>query len=88
MDAEKGVQLLRLVDPDVTVPIHIDDYDVFCSPLEDFIKEVEAAGFGDKVVYLDKGDKYRFANSTKNHAHYITDFRSLCPEALEPKLKT
>jgi L-ascorbate metabolism protein UlaG (beta-lactamase superfamily) len=61
MDAEQGVRLMRLVDPDVTVPIHFDDYDVFCSPLDDFKKEVEAAGFGDRVVYLDRGDEYRFA---------------------------
>ncbi|KAK4238322.1 glycosyl hydrolase family 61-domain-containing protein [Achaetomium macrosporum] len=61
MDATQGVHLMRLVDPDVTVPIHFDDYDVFCSPLDDFKKEVEAAGFGDRVVYLDRGDEYRFA---------------------------
>jgi L-ascorbate metabolism protein UlaG (beta-lactamase superfamily) len=61
MDAKQGVQLMRLVDPDVTVPIHFDDYDAFCSPLDDFKKEVEAAGFADRVVYLDRGDEYRFA---------------------------
>ncbi|KAL2015469.1 hypothetical protein VTK56DRAFT_5394 [Thermocarpiscus australiensis] len=60
MDAKQGVQLMRLVDPDVTVPIHFDDYDVFLSPLDDFKKEVEAAGLGGKVVYLDRGDEYRF----------------------------
>ncbi|KAK3306338.1 beta-lactamase-like protein [Chaetomium strumarium] len=61
MDAKQGVQLMRLVDPDVTVPVHFDDYDVFCSPLDDFKKEVEAAGLADRVVYLDRGDEYRFA---------------------------
>ncbi|KAL2127498.1 hypothetical protein VTI74DRAFT_10630 [Chaetomium olivicolor] len=61
MDAKQGVQLMRLVDPDVTVPIHFDDYDVFCSPLDDFKKEVEAAGLKDKVVYLDRGDEYRLS---------------------------
>lgn len=60
MDAKQGVQLMRLVNPDVTVPIHYDDYDVFMSPLEDFKREVEAAGFGDRVVYLNRGDEYRF----------------------------
>ncbi|KAK4031267.1 beta-lactamase superfamily domain-containing protein [Parachaetomium inaequale] len=60
MDGAQGVQLMRLVDPDVTVPIHFDDYDVFCSPLDDFKKEVDAAGFGDKVVYLDRGDEFKF----------------------------
>jgi L-ascorbate metabolism protein UlaG (beta-lactamase superfamily) len=60
MDGEQGVQLMQLIHPDVTVPIHFDDYDVFCSPLDDFKKEVNAAGLGDKVVYLDRGDEYRF----------------------------
>ncbi|EAQ88551.1 hypothetical protein CHGG_05170 [Chaetomium globosum CBS 148.51] len=61
MDGEQGVQLMQLIHPDVTVPIHFDDYDVFCSPLDDFKKEVDAAGLGDKVVYLNRGDEYRFA---------------------------
>jgi L-ascorbate metabolism protein UlaG (beta-lactamase superfamily) len=60
MDAKQGLQLMRLVDPDVTVPIHYDDYDVFMSSLEDFKKEVQAAGLGDRVVILDRGDEYQF----------------------------
>jgi L-ascorbate metabolism protein UlaG (beta-lactamase superfamily) len=56
MDAQQGVQLMRLVDPDVTVPIHFDNYDAFCSPLDDFKKEVAEAGFTDRVVYLDRGE--------------------------------
>lgn len=61
MDAKQGVKLMRLMDPDVTIPIHYDDYDVFLSPLEDFKKEVVQAGLKDKVVYLDRGDQYRFS---------------------------
>ncbi|KAK4121522.1 Metallo-hydrolase/oxidoreductase [Parathielavia appendiculata] len=61
MDAKQGVQLMRLVDPDVTVPIHFDDYDVMLSSLNDFKKEVAAAGLEDRVVYLDRGEEYRFA---------------------------
>ena len=60
MDAKMGVQLMRLVNADVTVPIHYDDYDVFLSPLSDFKKAVDEAGFGEKVVYLDRGDEYSF----------------------------
>ncbi|KAM0801649.1 hypothetical protein BDR22DRAFT_154763 [Usnea florida] len=60
MDAEQGVQLVRLIGPDVTIPIHYDDYDVFLSPLSDFKKAMEEAGLGDKVVYLDRKDAYRF----------------------------
>lgn len=36
------------------------DYDVFLSPLEDFKKAMEEAGLGDKAVYLDRKDAYRF----------------------------
>ncbi|KAK5132542.1 hypothetical protein LTR08_008859 [Meristemomyces frigidus] len=60
MDAAQGVQLMSLINPDVTIPVHYDDYDVFLSPLEDFKKAVSSAGWEDKVVYLDRADQYRF----------------------------
>lgn len=65
MDATQGIQLMQLVDPDVTIPIHYDDYAVFLSPLEDFKKAVQSAGWDGKVVCLDQGDGYRFA--VKSH---------------------
>ncbi|KAL4910524.1 hypothetical protein BDW74DRAFT_164425 [Aspergillus multicolor] len=61
MDAKQGVELMQLVKPDVTIPIHYDDYDVFASPLSDFKEQVERAGLGGGVVYLDRGEEYRFA---------------------------
>lgn len=61
MDAKQGVQLMQLINPEVTIPIHYDDYDVFLSPLDDFKKAVESAGWSNKVVYLNRGDQYRFA---------------------------
>ncbi|KAF2015698.1 hypothetical protein BU24DRAFT_422007 [Aaosphaeria arxii CBS 175.79] len=67
MDANQGIQLMELVDPDLTVPIHYDDYDVFMSPLEDFKKAVEEAGWTEKVVYLDRKDEFKFkVNSQLN----------------------
>jgi L-ascorbate metabolism protein UlaG (beta-lactamase superfamily) len=60
MDAKQGLELVRLINPDLTIPIHYDDYDVFQSPLDDFVKEMESAGLSDKVVYLDRKDQYRF----------------------------
>ncbi|KAI4128022.1 MAG: hypothetical protein LQ338_002913 [Usnochroma carphineum] len=60
MDGEQGLGLVKLIDPDLTIPIHFDDYDVFRSPLEDFKKKIVEAGLQDKVVYLDRKDKYRF----------------------------
>lgn len=60
MDAEQGIGLMKLIGADVTIPVHFDDYDVFLSPLEDFKKAVEREGWGEKVVYLDRGDEYQF----------------------------
>lgn len=61
MDAKQGLQLLQLIKPDITIPIHYDDYDVFLSPLQDFKKAVDEAGLNGKVVYLDRGDGYKFS---------------------------
>ena len=61
MDAKQGVQLMQLIQPDVTIPIHYDDYNVFLDPLDNFKKAVDEAGLSGKVVYLDRGDGYRFA---------------------------
>ncbi|KAL8849336.1 MAG: hypothetical protein Q9221_005687 [Calogaya cf. arnoldii] len=60
MDAEQGLGLIKLIDPDLTIPVHYDDYDVFLSTLDDFKKKIEEAGLQDKVVYLDRKDRYNF----------------------------
>jgi L-ascorbate metabolism protein UlaG (beta-lactamase superfamily) len=44
MDAREGADLLEIVRPGTTVPIHHDDYGVFTSPLSDFLAEVERRG--------------------------------------------
>ena len=40
MDARQGADLVALLSPPVTVPVHYDDYDRFKSPLGDFVSEV------------------------------------------------
>ncbi|KAF4155898.1 hypothetical protein CNMCM8927_001623 [Aspergillus lentulus] len=60
MDAQQGVELVRLIKPDLTIPIHFDDYDVFASSLEDFKIEMQKAGLAGQVVYLDRKEAYRF----------------------------
>ncbi|KAI0146986.1 Metallo-hydrolase/oxidoreductase [Xylariaceae sp. FL1272] len=62
MDGKQGVELMKLLNPDLTIPIHFDDYSVFLSPLSDFKEEVKKLGkqWEDRVVYLDRGDTYRF----------------------------
>jgi L-ascorbate metabolism protein UlaG (beta-lactamase superfamily) len=36
MDADQGADLVELLSPRLTVPVHYDDYSVFRSPLSDF----------------------------------------------------
>lgn len=64
MDAAQGIQLMSHVKPEVTIPIHYDDYNVFLSPLSDFKEAVKSADWDDKVVYLDRADKYSFTVRT------------------------
>jgi L-ascorbate metabolism protein UlaG (beta-lactamase superfamily) len=60
MDAEQGVEAIRIINPREVIPIHYNDYEVFKSPLEDFKRAVEAAGFQDRVKYLSHGETYNF----------------------------
>lgn len=46
MDGAQGAGLVELVRPRHTVPVHVDDYGVFRSPLSDFLDEVRARRLG------------------------------------------
>jgi L-ascorbate metabolism protein UlaG (beta-lactamase superfamily) len=70
MDAEQGVEAVKLIDPETAIPIHYNDYDVFKSPLEDFKQAVEAAGLSQKMVYLAHGDTYDFNAPTKQSGKF------------------
>jgi L-ascorbate metabolism protein UlaG (beta-lactamase superfamily) len=60
MDGEQGVELLRLLEPDVAVPVHYDDYTVFRSPLDDFRAAAEGAGLAVDIRYLARGERFTF----------------------------
>jgi L-ascorbate metabolism protein UlaG (beta-lactamase superfamily) len=60
MDAQQGVELMRIVNPRRAIPIHYNDYDVFQSPLSDFQREVTAAALHERVHYLRHGETYAF----------------------------
>lgn len=60
MDAVQGIEMMRIVQPRVALPIHYDDYTVFTSPLADFREAVHAAGLAERVRYLSHGDTYDF----------------------------
>jgi L-ascorbate metabolism protein UlaG (beta-lactamase superfamily) len=61
MDAKQGVQAVRIIQPQVAIPIHYNDYTVFKSPLEDFQKAVAEANLATEVHYLSHGETYTFA---------------------------
>jgi L-ascorbate metabolism protein UlaG (beta-lactamase superfamily) len=60
MDAEQGVEAMRIVDPSTAIPIHYNDYEAFKSPLEDFERAISEAGLEDRVHYLSHGDTHEF----------------------------
>jgi L-ascorbate metabolism protein UlaG (beta-lactamase superfamily) len=60
MDGKQGVEAIKMVDPRTAIPIHFNDYNVFKSPLEDFMQAVAAAGLEDRVHYLNSGETYMF----------------------------
>ena len=60
MNAEQGLEAMRIMDARTAIPIHYNDYTRFESPLEDFKRAVTNAGFDDRVHYLAHGDTYEF----------------------------
>jgi L-ascorbate metabolism protein UlaG (beta-lactamase superfamily) len=60
MDAEQGLEAMKIVDPRTAIPIHYNDYEAFESPLDDFKQAVSEAGLENKVHYLSHGDTYEF----------------------------
>ena len=60
MDAEQGVEAMRILNPKTAVPIHYNDYTAFKSPLENFKHAIEGAGLEEQVRYLSHGDTYEF----------------------------
>jgi len=65
MDGKDGVRMMQVVRPRKAIPIHYNDYDVFKSPLEDFAREVKAAGLERQVVYLAHGETYTFTQARR-----------------------
>ena len=60
MDAGQGTQALKIIAPEMAIPVHFNDYTVFKSPLDDFKKAVQEAGLASKVKYLQHGETYIF----------------------------
>jgi L-ascorbate metabolism protein UlaG (beta-lactamase superfamily) len=60
LDGRQGLELLKLLGPKVAIPIHYNDYTVFKSPLSEFQDAVKAAGWENRVRYLQHGETYNF----------------------------
>jgi L-ascorbate metabolism protein UlaG (beta-lactamase superfamily) len=56
MDGRQGVDLVRLLRPPVTVPVHYDDYTVFRSPLKDFLEQSRSRGVPSEIRTVTRGD--------------------------------
>jgi L-ascorbate metabolism protein UlaG (beta-lactamase superfamily) len=65
MDGKQGVEAMRMVRPEVVVPVHYDDYDIFTSPLEEFSREARAAGLEPRVRYLAHGETVPLPRPTR-----------------------
>lgn len=60
MDDKQGLEMMRIIKPDMAIPIHYNDYDVFKSPLSDFQERIRESGLADHVHYLAHGETYKF----------------------------
>ncbi|SNS84689.1 L-ascorbate metabolism protein UlaG, beta-lactamase superfamily [Geodermatophilus pulveris] len=56
MDGRQGADLVELLKPPVTVPVHYDDYDRFASPLGDFVREVAARRAPGEIRAITRGE--------------------------------
>jgi hypothetical protein len=56
MDDQQGADLVELLSPPVTVPVHYDDYGVFRSPLGDFLATCTARGLSDGIRPVRRGE--------------------------------
>jgi L-ascorbate metabolism protein UlaG (beta-lactamase superfamily) len=56
MDARQGADLVELIRPGTTVPVHYDDYGVFRSPLTHFQHEMRRRGLDGGLHVVLRGD--------------------------------
>ena len=57
MDAEQGADLVELLRPARTVPVHYDDYTVFRSPLSDFEAEWQRRDLPGSLLTVGRGER-------------------------------
>jgi L-ascorbate metabolism protein UlaG (beta-lactamase superfamily) len=67
MDGREGAELVRLIDPAAVVPVHIDDYTVFTSPLSDFTSELVHHGLADRLRVVERGSSVALLGRAAPH---------------------
>ncbi|MDH2425601.1 MBL fold metallo-hydrolase [Sphaerisporangium sp. TRM90804] len=58
MDGMQGAHWVEMIDPDLVLPVHYDDYEAFTSGLDDFRHHVNRLGLAGKVHYIARGETY------------------------------
>jgi L-ascorbate metabolism protein UlaG (beta-lactamase superfamily) len=58
MNAQQGLEAMRLLRPRTVLPVHHNDYPVMKESVEVFRSGAAQAGFGDRVVVLQHGETY------------------------------
>jgi L-ascorbate metabolism protein UlaG (beta-lactamase superfamily) len=61
MDGAQGADLVELLSPRVTVPVHYDDYTVFRSPLSDFVETLRRRGLDTQLRTVGRGETVSLA---------------------------
>lgn len=56
MDADQGADLVEMIRPGVTVPVHHDDYTVFRSPLQEFLDTCWQRDVPTRVLEVGRGE--------------------------------
>ena len=69
MDGRQGADLVELLEPPVTVPVHYDDYDRFASPLGDFVREVAARRAPGEIRPVTRGETISLRSSGPHRDH-------------------
>ena len=64
MDADQGLELVKLLEPRVVTPIHYDDYEAFKSPLVDFVEAVKGAGLASRLQTIERGESRALARGS------------------------
>lgn len=62
MDDRQGADLVELIAPPVTVPIHHDDYTVFRSSLSDFLGEARRRQLPATIRTVSRGETVRLGS--------------------------